>query len=549
MSPQKKDTIHIGLCMAGAISAGAYTAGVIDYLFETLDKWEAQRGQPNIPEHRVVISVMGGASAGGMTSIVAASSMNNHIEPVKIDPGNLFAEQPNNKFYHSWVDLTSDDMLNLMLSNTDIINDRAISLLNSSFIDSIGQRMIIVDKENWIDRNYINPNLKLFATLSNLKGFPYDVQFKSNSSAADKYLASYHADYACFVLNKEENDYNNDGWIPLNFRTGTNANMAKDAAMATGAFPIGLASRKVVRKNKYIKDNEWLPWIVREHFPETGDNHSLFIDGGLINNEPFERVKELLARMEGTVKSQDYKDFNQTVIMIDPFPSEIKEEYKGEDDILSVASQGSTTIFDQLRVKYSIFEEAFDSDNAGQYLIAPSVYRPDEKGNIKRFQGSKAIACGTFGGFGGFINKKFRIHDYFLGRANCEKFLRDHFTVPVKVQNKIIEAGYKNVQNRSPYISQTDKEEGLQIIPVLDERKENIFMPDFGNGMIWPVMKNDELKNYKKAIKNRADAVIKASFKGNTLLWMIRKLYLNKKISNLVLEKVEKSLEEHCLLK
>ena len=31
---------EIGLCMAGAVSAGAYTAGVMDYLIETLDKWE-----------------------------------------------------------------------------------------------------------------------------------------------------------------------------------------------------------------------------------------------------------------------------------------------------------------------------------------------------------------------------------------------------------------------------------------------------------------------------------------------------------------------------
>lgn len=30
---------EIGLCMAGAVSAGAYTAGLMDYLIETPDKW------------------------------------------------------------------------------------------------------------------------------------------------------------------------------------------------------------------------------------------------------------------------------------------------------------------------------------------------------------------------------------------------------------------------------------------------------------------------------------------------------------------------------
>ena len=34
----KNDTVHIGLCMAGAVSAGAYTAGMIDYLIEALER-------------------------------------------------------------------------------------------------------------------------------------------------------------------------------------------------------------------------------------------------------------------------------------------------------------------------------------------------------------------------------------------------------------------------------------------------------------------------------------------------------------------------------
>ena len=36
----------MGLTMAGAVSAGCYTAGVLDYLFEILDLWErAKKGE------------------------------------------------------------------------------------------------------------------------------------------------------------------------------------------------------------------------------------------------------------------------------------------------------------------------------------------------------------------------------------------------------------------------------------------------------------------------------------------------------------------------
>ena len=43
--PGPADTFEIGLVMGGAVSAGAYTAGVLDFLFETLDAWEAAKKQ------------------------------------------------------------------------------------------------------------------------------------------------------------------------------------------------------------------------------------------------------------------------------------------------------------------------------------------------------------------------------------------------------------------------------------------------------------------------------------------------------------------------
>src|SRR5689334_12401251 len=84
--------LEIGLVIAGAISAGAYTAGVMDYLIEALENWEAAKEEnrklgethPNydksIPMHDVVISTLGGASAGGITSIITAIAIQSKID-------------------------------------------------------------------------------------------------------------------------------------------------------------------------------------------------------------------------------------------------------------------------------------------------------------------------------------------------------------------------------------------------------------------------------------------------------------------------------------
>src|SRR5439155_4814685 len=63
----------IGINMAGAISAGAYTAGVLDFLTEALDEWyKAKASGEAVPMHDVSIEVLSGASAGGMCAAISA---------------------------------------------------------------------------------------------------------------------------------------------------------------------------------------------------------------------------------------------------------------------------------------------------------------------------------------------------------------------------------------------------------------------------------------------------------------------------------------------
>ncbi|MCX7170005.1 MAG: hypothetical protein NTY41_06835, partial [Proteobacteria bacterium] len=76
-------TFEIGLVGAGAISAGAYTGGVIDFMVHALDSWYAAKGKdPLAPPHDVKLSVISGASAGSITAVLAAAYLASDQPPV-----------------------------------------------------------------------------------------------------------------------------------------------------------------------------------------------------------------------------------------------------------------------------------------------------------------------------------------------------------------------------------------------------------------------------------------------------------------------------------
>jgi predicted acylesterase/phospholipase RssA len=62
--------------MSGAISAGAYTAGVFDYLIQALDEWEkAVAGVDPDAVHSLGLKVLTGASAGAITAAIGALAL------------------------------------------------------------------------------------------------------------------------------------------------------------------------------------------------------------------------------------------------------------------------------------------------------------------------------------------------------------------------------------------------------------------------------------------------------------------------------------------
>jgi len=163
-----KEPFRICLTMAGAVSAGAYTAGVIDYLLETLKLWENLKNTDNesIPNHEVKLEVISGASAGGIVGTLMVASL--------LD-GNF------QKLRDAWVGMADEKgkyTLSKMLNTKDIQkNNKVRSLLNSTPLEYIADEMLNIQKIGSYP-NYVSKHLDLILTVSNLRGLPSAIEFK-----------------------------------------------------------------------------------------------------------------------------------------------------------------------------------------------------------------------------------------------------------------------------------------------------------------------------------------------------------------------------------
>jgi predicted acylesterase/phospholipase RssA len=86
---------EIGITMAGAVSAGAYTAGAVDFLIEALDAWyAAKEDDEDAPQHDISLNVLTGASAGSIVAAIMAVCLNYRFphcraETIKLDDEQL----------------------------------------------------------------------------------------------------------------------------------------------------------------------------------------------------------------------------------------------------------------------------------------------------------------------------------------------------------------------------------------------------------------------------------------------------------------------------
>jgi Patatin-like phospholipase len=485
---------QIGLTMSGAISAGAYTAGVLDFLVEALDTWDEARKGPRpetVPGHRVGLKVMSGASAGAITAAIAAVALvDGEADGKRKAPGVYLSKGFSHRYYlpklyETWVvrptlvaetagmndfltltDLGPTDPTSLLstagVPETGRLKQGTVaSVLNARLLDEIANAALKVDHLVNPRTPYVSDNLHIYLTLANLRGVPYKVPFKGGD-----YHMIAHGDRVHYSVSgvgtwgTKSPFADNDKQRRISAETlvrGRDPNWTNYAvcALASSAFPVGLAPRQIDTRldfdapanpideygKRLFPDADLIgsPNIVPNWDPrpsETGLYWFTSADGGIIDNDPFEYA-------HFSLKDVDEANFS--------FANGVGLEQ------LEKRIPSDPDVADRAVIMISPFPEAKPILAEGQpgldivslftalmpALIDQARFKPgqlalalDENHGSRYLVGPRrdglryAIASGLLDGFGGFVSRSFRDFDYQLGRRNCQMFLRSSFAVP-----------------------------------------------------------------------------------------------------------------------
>lgn len=574
---EQRPKFKICLTMAGAVSAGGFTAGVMDYLLETLDLWEKAKQKnirlekehpdhdDSVPMHEVEIDVISGSSAGGITgALTMLNLIDDEHQPVNKD--NPFGKH--NRFYQSWVEMGDDDSVNTfekMLATGDLASlkkgEKPKALLNSAAIDIIADNALQVHRFRPYPA-YISDSLDLILTTTNLRGINFKIDFGGNATSGP--VITSHAGFFRYKLKnarfKEGIPDGDDLYYVLNLEQERDMDYLKNATLSTAAFPIGLRSREVAISQEYI--NRYPKYLfgkrsgIRPLIKEGTVYKFNSIDGGLINNEPFAIALKVLREKHPAELMRD----RYAVIMIDPFPNKDNDidEENPTADILSVAKGMFRSLRNQVMFNQDGIMDALELVDRTKFLIEP-IRKVMEGGEMIRAKND--LASAPFSGFAGFIDRSFRHHDYYLGRQNCQTFLRYYFAVPEPdIGTKLGAVPSAAAMDRFCFHESRHDESSTRLFPIIPDmrvlkaRANEVDTEKYGmdaklNYPEYPSISEQGFKGkYSKAIRKRIE-MIANNLVANFWFSIANRLFVRNKVAKEIEDLILKELKEAALIR
>ena len=510
-------TFELALVLGGTVSAGAYTAGALDFLIEALDSWTQLRDANNsaAPRHNVVLRVITGTSGGGVCAAIAGRALAFEFDPVARGTP-VGYEATGNPFYDTWIKtLTLDRFL-----DTGDIGRGVTSLLNGAAIDVGARNIVDFSGKGPKRRSWVAAPLRIIFTLTNLRGIPFRLDF--GDGRGESYVD--HADYIRYALvypNQPIVEFRPDE-LALGF-DGERLPQASSweefslFARATAAFPAGFPPRALVRPMAQYRWRvvlrapldpaamvsgepsysvlvpDWAALIPDGAGDVPDDYHFLAIDGGTTDNEPIELARTALCGIRGS-DPRDAREANRAVLLIDPFA--------GENQL---GPEGTTSFAQSLGAMYSalIQQTRYDSRDlvlaADERVFSRFMLTPQLADKL----GGKAIASAGLGAFIGFTCPDFMRYDYLLGRKNCQDFLRNTFLL---ASDNPVFAAWTDDQRQTYRVS----DNFLPIIPLVGPCAVDETLDPWPKGKLDP-------ERFRHAIEARFRAISEAEIAGGPL--------------------------------
>jgi hypothetical protein len=558
---------ELGLVLGGTVSAGAYTAGVLDFLVEALDTWTAARdaGDPDAPPHSTILSVIAGTSGGGINGAITTRALRYAFPPVRL--ATSLADRARNPFHDTWVNRIG---IRDFLDTADLASGlRAI--LNSRKLADIAEHVIGFVGDPRSPRPWLANPFRLFTTATNLRGIPYRISFQGATGLGHDLVS--HADFMRFALTgigaPTRQGVRPDEFA-LDHADAANWATLGASALATSAFPLAFEARPLRRPMEHLRyrvvatpGDAGLPAKLRPIVPTWSaladasgtlpEEYAFFsVDGGALNNEPIDIVRGFLAGMAGrNPRAGDAA--KRALVLIDPFSD--PETLDAACDPTTFAPGKTVSLLGEAGALINtwIYSSRFkpvdvalaqDPEIYSRFLVSPigpgPAAGPDESG-------TKAMASGGLGGFLGFFHPDYVRYDFFLGRRNCQQFLRKYLALPP--ENPLIKTW--NDHHRALHRAVVDGETLHPVIPLMGACRNDEQLPP------WPAGKLDP-NSLADAIGQRLGKILDAAESeaapGNPVLRILFKGYLalgkdfaERELKALVIEKIGAALKEKRL--
>jgi Patatin-like phospholipase len=317
---------RLAITIAGAVSLGSYEAGVLYEILEALRQHNEFCDQQQRPDERILIDVLTGASAGGMTAVIATQKLL-YEQTALIDPAK-------NSFFDPWVaEISLDNLFQLRPGENP-----SSSLFSSDLIREIADRHILGRYQQGAPSRKRHPaaadKIYLGLALSNLNGVTFRRKLVRSgdfnySRFQDEWRDSFDAN--------DPADDTRERWEPV-----------RSAALSCGAFPVAFRLVPLPRKDADYQSRS-------EYFVPFGSADFAYTDGGTFQNEPLGLARDFTRELD---RPEDAANRFYLFVAPGALAAKASPDFKADTTILKSLTRIAGVIFQQARFHDWIMAES-----------------------------------------------------------------------------------------------------------------------------------------------------------------------------------------------